>query len=105
MLKVTNCKELNPFDHCNIIEHIENKRITSLLNLINNKTVKLTYKHNINKYVIIHRCTKENSINKIQCSYFINNEPISDIVRDTYRDIIEYINPLNFNIKNMEVIA
>lgn len=104
MLKVTNCKELNPFDHCNIIEHIENKRINNLLNLINNKTVKLTYKHNNKQYVIIHKCTKENNINKIQCSYFKNDIAISDIVRDTYRDIIEYINPLNFDIKNMEVV-
>lgn len=98
MIKISNCKELNPFDHYDILEKIDNKQICKLLNEINNKTVKL--QGHTNTY-IIHPSTKE--ADKIQCSIFYNDEPISDFVRDDYKSIIKEL-PF-INLKIMEVIA
>ena len=99
-LKITN-NELNPFDHMNILDHIDNIQINSALQTINNKTSKLIQISNPEYFVIIHKSTKE--INKIQCSYFKNSTPLSDITRNTYKEILQYINILNYNI--MEVIG
>jgi len=99
-LKITN-NELNPFDHMNILDHIDNIQINSALQTINNKTSKLIQISNPEYFVIIHKSTKE--INKIQCSYFKNSTALSDITRSTYKEILQYINILNYNI--MEVIG
>lgn len=99
MTKLATCKELNYFDHYNILTNIDNRHINNMLNLIDNKTCKLTNKHNSSRYIIIHPCSKQ--ANAIQCSYFDNAGAYSDIVRTNYKEIIKYINPLNYIISEV----
>lgn len=98
MLKISNCKQLNPFDHLYIIEKIDDNKINKILKVINNHTAKL--QDGTNTY-IIHPCTKQ--ANKIQCSIFYKNEPFSDLVRDDYKSILKDL-PFS-SLKIMEVVA
>jgi hypothetical protein len=95
-------KELNYFDHWNTLSGIDNKKINNLLVKIENKTSKLTNKKYTDKFVIIHRCTKEGYTNMLQCSFFDKYGAIRDIVRNDYREIIKEIRINDYEL--MEVV-
>lgn len=89
-MKKAECRELNYYMHSEIIDYIENKRINCLYNRIKDyRAVKLSHRRNKNKFVIIHECTKNE--NKVQMTYFDENGPVSDVVRDSMQDLIANI--------------
>ena len=97
MLKLSKHNELNPFDNYSTLQHIDNIRINKLLSKINNRTCLLADSNNT---YIIHPSSKQ--VNKIQCSIFYNNIPMSDMTRDNYKQIIKDI-PFN-SIKIIKIL-
>ena len=69
MIKINNCKQLNPFDHFEALEFLENKAVKLFCkkNKINNNS---TCKFELDKkhFVILHKSSKK--INTYQLSYF-----------------------------------
>jgi hypothetical protein len=80
---------LNWFDNYDLLKIAENKRVNSILNKINNHTAKLTSKTNADFYYIIHKCTKSGLTDQIQATFFKKDLPISDRVRNTYKQLIQ----------------
>jgi len=103
MLKISNARKLNYFDNFNMLNDLDEKKINKVLVLINNTTCKLQSISNSAYYYIIHKYTKENNTNKIQCSYFKNDIAISDFVRNDYKSILENLDISNLKI--MEVLV
>lgn len=90
MIKLSNCKELNYFDHYDILEYLDNKQLNSIYNKLKNySTVKLQsikYKDN---YCIIHKSAKK--LNTIQVSYFDKIGAYSDKEVTSYKDALKVI--------------
>lgn len=94
-------KKLDVFDDYNIYNILDNIKIKSLYNKINNKTALFVSTLNNNCYAIIHRSTKSNMF---QLSFFKNDIAISDIIRNSYYEIIKEIITNYNNYKLKEVI-
>ena len=90
MIKINECKELNPFDHLYILEHIENIQLDTLFNKLKNyTTIKLQSKAYQNNYCIIHTSSKK--LNTIQLSYFDNKGAYADKEVTSYKDALREV--------------
>lgn len=86
-MKISLCKELNYYDHYDILEKIEKDKFIKFLSKIGFFT-SLTL-HKLNRrdlYVIIHPCSKKK--NYFQVSYFDSNGAISDEIYPTRDDCL-----------------
>ena len=90
MIKLSNCKELNYFDHYEILEYLSNKQLNSLYNKLKNyTTIKLqSIKYN-DSYCIIHKSAKKQ--NTIQLSYFDKFGAYADKELTSYKDALMLI--------------
>ena len=91
MIKINDCKELDPYDHFIALEFLQNKAINLFCKknkINNNSTCKflLDNKH----FAILHKSSKKN--NTFQLSYFDNNnEAYSDKEFNNLIDAVHYI--------------
>lgn len=91
MLKISDCKELDPFDHFIALEFLQDKAV-KLFCKKNNINVDTTCKFELDKkhFVILHKSSKKNST--FQLSYFDNNnEAYSDKEFNNLIDAVHYI--------------
>ena len=90
MIKINDCKELNPFDHLYILEHIENIQLERVYNKLNQyTTIKLQSKMYQNNYCIIHKSSKKD--NTIQLSYFDKAGAYADKEVLSYKDALKEV--------------
>lgn len=90
MLKLRNCRELNPFDHLYILEHIDNIQLDKIYDIIKSyNTIKLQSRVYKNNYCIIHQSSKKGNV--IQLSYFDNNGAYADKEVKSYKDALKQI--------------
>lgn len=89
-MKISECRELNYYDHGPIIDRVENIRISKMMNEIEKfEVVRLQHRRRKYRNVVIHKCVKE--YGKYQMTYFDDDEPISDIIRDTLKELISVV--------------
>jgi len=94
--------KLNPFDHLPIYGKLDKMRINKLIAICTNKTVQLESNINSNFTMIIHKSTKVSV--SFQASFFKNYTAISDIHRNTLRELLTEIYNNYQNYKITEVI-
>lgn len=89
-MKLAICKELNYFEHYDILEYIENKQLNFFLNKVGIfSALELHHYNNTDLYVLIHPCPKVK--NKFQVSYFDKNGPISDAIYVSLKDCVKSV--------------
>ena len=90
MIKINNCKQLNPFDHYIALEFLENKAVKLFCkkNKINNNS---TCKFELDKkhFAILHKSSKKT--NHYQVSYFDEKGAYSDEEFNNLIDAVHYI--------------
>lgn len=90
MLKISECKELNYYDHYEILTYLENKELNKLYGTIKDyTTIKLQNKSCKNDYCIIHKSAKK--ADTIQLSYFDNKGAYADKEITTIKDALALI--------------
>jgi hypothetical protein len=90
MTKLKDCKELNPFDHLYILEHIDNIQLDKIYSTIKDySTIKLQSMKCQDNIVIIHQSSKKE--NTIQVSYFDNSGAYADKERLTLKDALKEV--------------
>lgn len=76
-MRLSFCRELNYFEHFDILEKIENDKLDLFLKKVGDfSSIKLINPKRPNLYVIIHECSK--TPNSFQISYFDEEGPVSD---------------------------
>ena len=90
MIKINDCKQLNPFNHFEALEFLENKAVKLFCKknkISNNSTCKfeLDKKH----FAILHKSSKKN--NTFQLSYFDEKGAYSDREFNNLIDAVHYI--------------
>lgn len=90
MIKIKDCKELDIYDHIELLE-IEQEKAVDLFIRKNNIKEKSTCKFEIDNkhFVILHKSSKKS--NTFQLSYFDNNGAYSDKEFKSLKDAIHYI--------------
>ena len=90
MIKINNCKQLNPFDHFIALEFLENKAVKLFCekNKINNNS---TCKFELDKkhFVILHKSSKK--VNTYQVSYFDERGAYADKQFYSIFEAVKYI--------------
>ena len=90
MIKINNCKQLNPFDHFIALEFLENKAVKLFCekNKINNNS---TCKFELDKkhFVILHKSSKK--VNTYQVSYFDERGAYADKQFNSLFEAVKYI--------------
>lgn len=91
MLKLKQCRELNYYDHYNILENLALKNINALIKKFNiGNNTSFTIESNTGRKVIFHPSSKRSGI--IQATFIDNNKPIGDkefiSVKEAMMDII-----------------
>ena len=90
MTKLKDCKELNYFDHYEILTYLENKKLNKIYETIKSySTIQLQSKHYKDNIVIIHQSSKK--VNMIQVSYFDNKGAYADKERLTLKDALKEV--------------
>ncbi|MGL5767632.1 MAG: hypothetical protein ACRCX8_18520 [Sarcina sp.] len=85
MIKLSNCKELNWYDHYDILDSIDNikyDRAVKYLRILNKAAVKIEGNKCLGDFIVIHSSTKE--VNSFQVSYFNNNNGNIIAIGDTH---------------------
>ena len=91
MLKISECRELDVFDHMDLLEIMQNKAV-KLFCEKKNINERSTFKFELDKkhFAILHKSSKKN--NTFQLSYFDkNNEAYSDKEFTSLIDAVHYI--------------
>ena len=91
MLKISNCRELDVFEHIDLLEIMQNKAV-KLFCEKNNINVGSTCKFELDKkhFAILHKSSKKD--NTFQLSYFDdNNEAYSDKEFNNLIEAVHYI--------------
>lgn len=90
MIKISDCKELNYYDHYEILTYLENKELNKIYNNIKQfNTIKLQNKSRKNDYCIIHKSSKK--ADTIQLSYFDNKGAYADKETTTIKSALELL--------------
>ena len=90
MIKISECKELNYYDHYELLTYFENKELNKIYDKIKEyKTIEFQSKSRKNDFCIIHKSSKKD--NTIQISYFDNKGAYADKEVNSYKDALELI--------------
>lgn len=101
-LKEKQCRELNYYNHYNILENLALKNIDSLIKKFNiGNNTSFTIESNTGRKVIFHPSSKRSGI--IQATFIDNNKPIGDREFTSMREAMNDIIGLN-KIKVLEII-
>lgn len=101
MIKISNCRELDVFDHMDLLEIMQNKAV-KLFCEKNNINVDSTCKFELDKkhFAILHKSSKK--YNTFQLSYFDNNnEAYSD---KEFNNLIEAVHYIYIGNKLIQVL-
>ena len=99
MLKLKECRELNWFEHYEILDHLENKQVNNILAGVKGNTIQLVNNKNNRLYCIIHKSTKKDNI--YQISFFDGFGAYAD---EEMKDIKEGIKRLYKSYSVVEVL-
>lgn len=90
MIKISDCKELNYYDHYEILTYLENKELNKIYNKLKEyKTIQFQNKSRKNYFCIIHQSSKK--ADTIQLSYFDNKGAYADKETTTIKSALELI--------------
>lgn len=85
MIKCTNCRELNWFDHDEILNKVDNILLNRFMRKLKGTTVKLSSKYD---YCIIHKSTKKDCY---QISYFDNTGAYADKEVENFKEAVKTV--------------